>query len=153
ERLAGADLEQPRSRRDAAADRLHCPGPLHVFQIAARRRKRGEMLDRVDVVADGPVAQPRSERSRTWTERALVEPHQLLCARGPAEAPLRECPCTPSEAKPQLLVVEEPLEHARDLECIAPAKENGFLAILDEPADVGRRQHDWSPGRKELWQL
>ena len=69
-----------------------------------------------DVVQSGLE---KTERSRSRTQRALVEPLQLRRACRPAEASLGERAGSSAEAQPQIVVIEEALDGLRDLERVA----------------------------------
>src|SRR5262249_60600435 len=80
--------------------------------------------------------------------RALVQPPQLLGARGPAEVPLRELACASSEAEAQPVVVEDALEDRRDLERVAALQDQRLLTVANKPADVRRRPRR-GPARRQ----
>src|SRR5207247_1341848 len=88
-------------------------------------------------VAPSQLAQCGVRNDRR-TQCALVEAPQLVRARRPAEAPLRERPRGMPQAHPQLVVVEQALDGRRDLERVAAVQEDGLLAVPDESADVRR---------------
>ena len=55
QRLAGADLDQPRAALDVAEHRLDRPAALEVLHVGGGGGETGHVLGRVGVVAHGPV--------------------------------------------------------------------------------------------------